>query len=146
MKTRCMISDAWEPGSDEPHPPMLEFTALWDTGATGGVISQTVVDACELQATGTRTMHHAQGSTRGVSAYTINIELPNDLEFQALPVILGDLPGYDVLIGMDIIGLGDFAITHPEGDTKFSFRIPSQADIDFARDDNRETSRRSRRS
>ena len=81
-----------------------------------------------------------------VSAYTINIKLPNDLEFQALPVILGDLPGYDMLIGMDIIGLGDFAITHPEGDTKFSFRIPSQADIDFARDDNRETSRRSRRS
>ena len=146
MKTRCMISDAWEPGSDEPHPPMLEFTALWDTGATGGVISQTVVDACELLVTGTRTMRHAQGSIRGVSAYTINMKLPNDLEFQALPVILGDLPGYDMLIGMDIIGLGDFAITHPESDTKFSFRIPSQADIDFARDDNRETSRRSRRS
>ena len=100
---------------------MYEFTALWDTGATGSVISQTVVDACELQATGTRTMRQAQGSTQGVSAYTINIELPNDLEFQALPVILGDLPGYDMLIGMDIIGLGDFAITHPEGDTKFSF-------------------------
>ena len=146
MKTRCMISDAWEPGSDEPHPPMLEFTALWDTGATGGVISQAVVDACALQATGTRTMRHAQGSTQGVPAYTVNMKLPNDLEFQALPVILGDLPGYDMLIGMDIIGLGDFAITHPEGDTKFSFRIPSQADIDFARDDNRETSRRSRRS
>ena len=125
---------------------MYEFTALWDTGATGSVISQTVVDACELQATGTRTMRHAQGSTQGVSAYTINIELPNDLEFQALPVILGDLPGYDMLIGMDIIGIGDFAITHPEGDTKFSFRIPSQADIDFARDDNREKARRSRRS
>ena len=77
-------------------------------------------------------------------AYTVNIKLPNDVEFQALPVILGNLPGYDVLIGMDIIRLGDFAITHPAGETKFSFRIPSQADIDFARDDNREASGRSR--
>ena len=140
LKTRCMVSYGWERGNDEPHPPMFEFAALWDTGATGSVISQTVVNACELQATGTRTMRHAQGSTRGVSAYTVNIELPNDLEFQALPVILGDLPGFDMLIGMDIIGLGDFAITHPEGDTKFSFRIPSQADIDFVRDDNSERS------
>ena len=68
-------------------------------------------------------------------AYTINVKLPNDVEFQALPVILGNLPGYDMLIGMDIIGLADFAITHPAGETKFSFRIPSQADIDFVRDE-----------
>ena len=114
---------------------MYEFTALWDTGATGSVISQTVVNACELQTTGTRTMRHAQGSAQGVPAYTINMKLLSDLEFQAMPVILGNLPGYDVLIGMDIISLGDFAITHPQSDTKFSFRIPSLADIDFARED-----------
>ena len=41
----------------------------------------------------------------------------------------------DVLIGMDIISRGDFAITHPGGRTKFSFRVPSQADIDFVEED-----------
>ena len=40
-----------------------------------------------------------------------------------------------MLIGMDIISKGDFAITHPGGHTKFSFRVPSQADIDFAVED-----------
>ena len=74
------------------------------------------------------------------------LSCPSRWSFKAFALILGNLRGYDVLIGMDIIGLGDFAITHLEGDTKFSFRIPSQADIDFARDDNREKSSRSRRS
>lgn len=138
-----MVSDWWRADSPRPHPPMYEFTALWDTGANASVISEAVVRACELRATGTRTMLHAQGSTQGVMAYTVNVKLPNDIEFEALPVILGNLPGYDVLIGMNIISLGDFAITHPGGETKFSFRIPSQADIDFARDDNPQASGRS---
>jgi hypothetical protein len=37
----------------------------------------------------------------------------------------------DVLIGMDIISRGDFALTHKEGKTVFSFRYPSLATIDF---------------
>ena len=48
----------------------------------------------------------------------------------------GAFDGFDVLIGMDIITKGDFAITNPDGTTKFSFRIPSQADIDFVRESN----------
>ena len=40
----------------------------------------------------------------------------------------------DVLIGMDIISLGDFAITNVGGKTTFSFRFPSIAEIDFVKD------------
>jgi uncharacterized protein YchJ len=39
--------------------------------------------------------------------------------------------GIDVLIGMDILGLGDFAVTHHQGKTTFSFRVPSRHEIDF---------------
>ncbi len=78
-------------------------------------------------------------------SYSVNVKLPNDVELQGLRVVLGNLRNYDVLIGMDIIGLGDFAITHPRTETKFSFRIPSQADIDFFRDDNREATRLGKR-
>ena len=35
---------------------------------------------------------------------------------------------------MDIIGQGDFAVTHSTGQTKFSFRMPSQADIHFVKE------------
>ena len=40
----------------------------------------------------------------------------------------------DVLIGMDIIGTGDFAVTNLNGLTKFSFRVPSLEHIDFVAD------------
>lgn len=41
--------------------------------------------------------------------------------------------GIDVLIGMDIISNGDFAISNYEGRTQFSFRIPSQEHIEYKR-------------
>ena len=37
----------------------------------------------------------------------------------------------DMLIGMDVITLCDFAITNSGAETKFSFQAPSQFDIDF---------------
>lgn len=39
--------------------------------------------------------------------------------------------GIDILIGMDIIKLGDFAISNYKGQTQFSFRIPSQEHVDY---------------
>jgi hypothetical protein len=39
--------------------------------------------------------------------------------------------GIDALIGMDILGLGDFTVTHHGGNTTFSFCCPSRKDIDF---------------
>jgi hypothetical protein len=41
--------------------------------------------------------------------------------------------GIDVLIGMDIISLGDFAISNFDGKTQFSFRIPSQRHVEYHR-------------
>lgn len=36
-----------------------------------------------------------------------------------------------LLIGMDIIGMGDFAVTNANGRTVFSFRVPAIEEIDF---------------
>jgi len=44
-------------------------------------------------------------------------------------VLHGDI---DVVIGMDIPGVGDFAVTHHNGRTTFSFCCPSRREIDFA--------------
>jgi len=43
----------------------------------------------------------------------------------------GHILGSDVLIGMDVITQGDFAITNKDGMTTFSFRTPSLITIDF---------------
>ena len=68
--------------------------------------------------------------------FEADIYLLNRVRCPAVTVI----PGYitqtvDVLIGMEIIARGDFAITYPEDKTKFTFRIPRQADIDFVAED-----------
>ena len=54
--------------------------------------------------------------------------LPSEVGFYELLVTLGDLDSADMLIGMDIINQGNFAVTNSSNGTKFSFRIPSQAD------------------
>lgn len=99
------------------------------------MISEQVVDACRLIATGFRDSHHAQGTTARVPTYLVNIVLPNSVQIVGVPVMQGTFVGFDVLIGMDIITRGDFAVTNRGGRTKFSFRIPSQAEIDFVGED-----------
>jgi len=47
----------------------------------------------------------------------------------------GKLTDTDMLIGMDVISLCDFAITNPGKQTKFSFQVPSTLDIDFENSD-----------
>ena len=68
----------------------------------------------------------------------INIGLPNRVAFPSVLAIKSTLPaGADVLIGMNIINEGDFAVTNLNGVTKFSFRVPSKTHIDFAEEDTR---------
>lgn len=126
---------AWDPNGSEPAPPMNPFTAIWDTGATGSMITQAVVDACGLTPTGMTEVHHAHGSSLA-EVFLVNIGLPNAVAFSGIPVTKGVLPGNsEVLIGMDIIATGDFAVTNLNGKTKFTFRVPSQADIDFVKEE-----------
>ena len=48
---------------------------------------------------------------------------------------MGELLDTDVLVGMDIINKGDFAVSNRNGATSFSFRIPSVENFDFAAED-----------
>ncbi|MCK4911673.1 MAG: SEC-C domain-containing protein [Thermodesulfovibrionales bacterium] len=45
-------------------------------------------------------------------------------------VTKGDMGG-DILIGMDIMSKGDFAVSNHGGNTTFTFRMPSIEEIDF---------------
>ena len=107
-----------------------QYTAIWDTGATGTVISQKVVNECGLIPTGMTRVATAGGIV-SVNTYIVDVSLPNNVTFQNLNVTTGDLNGTDVLIGMDIMGVGDFSVSNFEGKTKFTFRVPSQKDADF---------------
>lgn len=137
LSNECGITRAYDPKAPPaPLPPVARFRAIWDTGATNTVISANVVKQCGLTASGMAKTHGVHGP-QTVSTYLANVYLPNSVGFSAVRVTEGNIGDHDILIGMDIIGAGDFAITHPNGNTKFSFRMPSQGNIDFVESDNR---------
>lgn len=130
--TSCFVSAAWLPKEETVAPPTLEFDALWDTGATASVISLEVATRLELLSEGTAKVFHAQGS-KHVPKHFVNLGLPNKVQVRGVKVLEGILKGCDALIGMDIINLGDFAVTNRDGVTMLSFQMPSVSHIDFVK-------------
>lgn len=132
LTTSCQISEAIsvkELNEGKPHPPMLEFTAIWDTGASSTAISQRVVDALGLIPTG-RGISKTAGGPIPVATYSVNVMLPTNVGFSSLPVSCNKMEP-DILIGMDIISQGDLAVTNKQGKTVFTFQIPASHKIDF---------------
>lgn len=114
----------------------LPFRAIWDTGATASVITAKVAADLGLAATGMTRVRTANG-VRDSNVFLVDIELPNGVRVGNVPVTDGDIAECDVLIGMDIIGMGDFAVTNTNGLTTMSFRIPSIQEIDYVEDSKR---------
>ena len=119
-----------------------EYVAIWDTGATHSAITKKVVDDLKLQPTGVRETRHAGGKSLN-NTYLVNIVLPDGVMVPHVRVTevhlipddnVSDDKQPQLLIGMDIIGFGDFAVTNVNGKTTFSFRIPSVREIDFVPD------------
>ncbi len=122
---------------------LKKYTAIWDTGATGSVITKKVIKDLNLKPTGLVEVNHAQGKTT-TNTYLVNIALPLRVIVGPMKVIEGVLPDdTEILIGMDIISGCDFAVTHGKGFTKMSFKIPSTEDIDFVHIADRENIKRS---
>ncbi|MEK6212225.1 MAG: hypothetical protein AABM64_18015 [Pseudomonadota bacterium] len=130
LKNQCGISQAFDPAAGGLAPPATQFDAIWDTGATNSCVTQTVVDACGLTPIGVAEVHGVQGSTFE-DVFLVNIYLPNNVAFGGVRVTKAKLTGAEILIGMDVINQGDFAVTNMNGRTKFSFRVPSMQEIDF---------------
>lgn len=112
-----------------------QYSGIWDTGATNSVITKKVVDDLGLKPIGVVEVCHAQGKTVA-NKYLVNIVLPNNVVIPVVTVTEGILNNMDMLIGMDVITLGDFSITNKDGKTTMSFRIPSCKEIDYVPESN----------
>lgn len=130
------ISEAFDPVglSQEQINSITTFDtqALWDTGATNSAISKKTAEQIGLFPSGLANIQHADGISVK-NTYLINITLSSNVLITAVKVsecdiITGD---FGVIIGMDIISLGDFAFTNLNGKSVFSFRVPSFKTIDF---------------
>ena len=129
------VSDAFDPTThSKPFSPQncgaKEFNAIWDTGATNTVVNSIIVQECGLKPITVVNVQTANGE-RQSRVYLASIFLPNHVVFPQVRVTEGVISGAGVLIGMDIINRGDFAVTNKEGKTVFSFRMPSAECIDF---------------
>lgn len=130
LKTECGVGLPYDPNSGGVMPQPRKVIGLWDTGATGSVVSKNLVQLLNLTPTGKVNVFHANGSCI-VNTYIVNLYLPNGVAFSFVTVTEGDLNGMDLLIGMDIITKGDFSISNFDGKTCFSFRMPSVCEKDF---------------
>lgn len=126
------ISKAFIPAPNAKPPVNKEYKAIWDTGATGTVISQKVVDDLDLKPAGMTKVRTAGGETLS-PVYFICLVLPNNVATPQLRVTRGIITDADVLIGMDIISGGDFVVTNKDGKTVLTFRMPSIQSIDFVK-------------
>jgi len=109
-----------------------KFTAIWDTGATCSTITENVAVALGLKGKHVKQMTMTTPtSQKVVPCYYVDVLLPNQVEVKQVLVMEAAPCGCDVLIGMDIISCGDFAVSSYQGKTTFTFRCPSLMEFDF---------------
>ena len=134
LKTDALILSDVRDKSKTYIPKM--WRGLWDTGASKSSINQKIVDDLSLIPVGKINISTANGVVP-VNAYFVDIGLPNGVTVKNVLVSCADLGNdIDVLIGMDIIRHGDFAITNTNNKTTFSFRTPSIQEIDYVKESN----------
>lgn len=110
------------------------WNAVWDTGATQTCISSKIRESLDLIPVGSGTTSTA-GGVINVNRYIIDVLLPSGLIITNLDVIEVDLSNSqcDLLLGMDVITLGDFSVTNYDNKTLYSFRTPSICHVDFVK-------------
>jgi len=121
-----------EANKDKHPPSLMECNALWDTGATCSVITKGLAKKIGLKPTGKTEVYNPSG-VEIRNTYLVNIYLPNRVVLSYVRIVeceklKGDI---DFLIGMDVIGAGDFSVTNVDNRTTLSYRIPSIKTIDY---------------
>lgn len=113
---------------------LIPIKAFWDTGSSESVISSNLVKKLSLQSIGSALLNGTSLSCK-TKIYEIILLLAAkqriSLQVTESPQI-GD-SGIDLLIGLDVIGMCDFAISTDNENICMSVRIPSKGLIDFTK-------------
>jgi predicted aspartyl protease len=119
------------PSADMTRQP-VSAKALWDTGAMCTVLSNELASELNLKPISIELISTPSGAMEA-RMFVVDLILPNDIEIKRVQALGAYPSSCDMLIGMDVIGLGDFAVTNYLHQTTFSFRIPSKQRIDFTK-------------
>lgn len=139
VTTDVNVSEAYELANPPTVlPSARKVSALWDTGATASVVAPSVVTALGLVQKGVARVEHADGVNPNAPTYLVNVTLPNHVCVEGVLVTATAITGFEAVIGMDIISTGDLSLTHADGKTWMSFRIPPcPPALDYVVDANR---------
>lgn len=112
----------------------FDCIAMWDTAATRTHVSQKVIDLLQLQPIG-ETEIRSHRSVEMVKEYDVSLILPTNEFILNIVALHGDYTkirdwDIDVIIGMDIIRIGDFHIDYTQERAVFTFRHPYDGDED----------------
>lgn len=113
------------PSSNTSYFKPLKLKALWDTGATSSFISDRIAESLQLKTDGYMKVSTVGGIINS-KTHIVNIILPNDIKVPNISVTQAFLDDCDMMIGMDIITLGNFSINNHGGKTTFSFTYPPE--------------------
>lgn len=130
IKSKVKITDPYT-GAE------VETLAIWDTGAQNTVITKSKANELGLTRVGRKMIRGVHG-TKEVDEYVAKITLNNEnISVIAQVTECDELSASgdtSVLIGMNIISMGDFAISNKDGKTLMSFRVPSLERTDYVAD------------
>ena len=113
----------------------MRSMALVDTGATGSCISRRFATGSQLKSFKKKKVRGAHGVSI-VPVYQVDVLLPHGILITNMDVVEFDGGSdFDFIVGMNILCMGDMALTNAKGKTVFSFRIPpAETHIDFVQD------------
>ena len=133
LRTEVYIEDS------DNHTPIEDhkFVAIWDTGASSTCITKRLAAKLGLKSTGI-IKNSTAGGLRPAATFLVNVFLPNHVVVPDITVhdMEDNEDGFDVLIGMDIISLGDFSISNYDQQTIFTYRMPSKTITDYVMQEN----------
>jgi len=112
----------------------LQTKGIWDTGATNSVVTKSTAQQLGLIPVSQAKVRGVHG-IRSVNVYDVIITLHNkNIKLRTRVTECDELSAdksVGMLIGMNVINMGDFVITNYQGHTAMSFRVPSLQKIDF---------------
>lgn len=100
---------------EQPEKKVLHCTAIWDTGATSSMISKSVAKKLMLDAAGKTRVSGVHG-IEDTAVYYADLIFGNGFVIPRVRMSeAADNGGFDILIGMDIIGRGEFYVSGVSG-------------------------------
>jgi hypothetical protein len=100
----------------------VSVAAIWDTGATTSLVNEKIVNALRLKEIGIVQVKHV-AETAAFPVHLAAIEIQGGMKIKEHRLVsFPSLHAFDMIIGMDIIALGNFCVENKNGNSVFSFK------------------------